>query len=115
MKYAKLWCQILVTVLLAVIAALAGDNVISSVEWINVAIVGVGAAAVFTGPNIPGAAATKSILSVLAAVLVILTSAITDGIQSVEIMQMVVAALGALGVYVIPNRGQTVSFDNTSI
>lgn len=115
MKYAKMWVQVIVTIVSAIVAALVGDNSVSSVEWVNVAIAGVAAGAVFCGPNIPYAAYTKSILSALAAVLTILASALVGGIQVVEVVQMLIAAAGALGVYGIPNRGQTVSFDDTNI
>lgn len=114
-KYAKLALQVVVTVATALVAALAGDNLVDSVEWVNVAIVGVGAGAVFYGPNIPGAPITKAVLSVLAAVLTVLASAIVGGIQTVEVIQMLIAGAGAIGVYAVPNRGQTVSYDNTAI
>ncbi|MFA7264861.1 MAG: hypothetical protein WC054_00875 [Candidatus Nanopelagicales bacterium] len=115
MKYAKLVMQVVVTIAAALVAALAGDNVVDSVEWVNVAIIGVGAAAVFTAPNIPGAKYTKFIVSALAAILTVLASAIVGGIQTVELIQMLIAAAGAVGVYAIPNRGQTVSYDDTNI
>jgi uncharacterized membrane protein YjjP (DUF1212 family) len=115
MKYAKLVVAVLVTLATAVVAALAGDNAVDSVEWVNVAITGVGAAAVFAAPNIPGAAYTKSILAALAAVLTILASAIVGGIQTVEIIQMLIAAAGAVGVYAVPNRGQVISYDDPGL
>lgn len=111
-KYAKLIVQVLVTVATALVAALATGNVVDSAEWVNVAIVGVGALAVFAAPNIPGAAYTKSILAALAAVLTVLASAILDGIQITEVIQMLIAAAGAVGVYAVPNRGQDVSYDD---
>lgn len=104
MQYAKFVVQVIVTVATAIVAAMAGDDVISSVEWVNVAIVGVGAAAVFYGPNVPGARVTKFVLSALAAVLTVLASAIVGGLQTVEIIQMLIAAAGAVGVYAIPNK-----------
>ena len=88
MKYAKLVVAVIVTIATALVAALAGDNLVDSVEWVNVAISGIGAAAVFTAPNIPGAAYSKAILAVLAAVLTVLASAIVGGLQTVEIIQM---------------------------
>lgn len=111
-KYAKLAAQCVTTVLLAVVAALYGDNLLTSVEWVNVAIVGVTAAGVFAAPNIPGAKYTKLIISAVGAVLTLLASAIVGGIQLIEVIQMVIAALGAVGVYAVPNRGQTVSYDD---
>lgn len=114
MKYAKLVGQVVVTIAVAIVAYMAGDNVVDSVEWVNVAIVGVGAAGVFYAPNIPGAPITKFVLSALAAVLTVLASAIVGGIQTVELIQMLIAGAGAVGVYAIPNRGQSVSHDDVS-
>ena len=115
MQYVKLGVQVLVTILAAIVAALAGDNVLDSVEWVNVAIIGVGAAAVFYGPNVPGAPITKFVLSFLAAVLTVLASAIVGGIQTVELIQMLIAGAGAVGVYALPNRGQVVSYDDPGV
>lgn len=114
-KYAKLIAQLLVTVALAIVAALGGDNLVTSVEWVNVAIVACGAAAVFYGPNVPGAKYTKLVVSALAAVLTLLASAIVGGVQTVELIQMLIAAAGAVGVYGVQNKGQTVSYDDTNI
>lgn len=103
-KYAKFAAIVLATVLSAITAALAGDSVISPQEWVNVAILGVGAAGVFAAPNVPGAAYTKSILAVLTAVLTVLASVIIGGVGTTEIIQMILAALGALGVFAVPNK-----------
>jgi hypothetical protein len=108
MNYAKAGAAVVATVLSAVIAALTGDAVIGDVEWINIAIAGVGALAVFTGPNVPGARVTKAVLAVLSAVLVLLVNLIVDGVTISEWMQLGVAALGALGVYSVPNTGSAV-------
>ena len=105
MNYAKAGAAVVATVLAGVIAALTGDGVIGAVEWINVAIVGVGALAVFAAPNVPGARYTKAVLAVLSAVLVLLVNLITDGITVSEWLQLGMAALGALGVYAVPNQG----------
>jgi hypothetical protein len=100
--YTKFIVQALVTVAVAIAAASTGG--VTSVEWVNIAIIGVGALSVFAAPNVPGAAYTKAILSALAAVLVVLTSAITGGITSPELIQIIVAAAGAFGVYALPNK-----------
>lgn len=102
MNYMKAVAAIVATVAAAVVAALTGDGIISNVEWVNVAIAFAGAAAVFTAPNVPGARYTKFILAAISAVLVFLASAITDGLTTTEIVQLVVVALGALGVYAAP-------------
>lgn len=104
MKYAKFFAIVLAAVLSAISAALVGDSIISPTEWVNVAILGVGAAAVFAGPNVPGAKYTKAILAVLAAALTVLASVIIGGVSPAEWIQIVLAALGALGVYAVPNK-----------
>jgi hypothetical protein len=104
LKYAKLLAMVVTTVLIALVPALS-DDVVTVTEWINVAIIAVGAAGVFAAPNVPGANYTKAILAVLSAVLVLLASFITDGLSGSELIQLVIAALGALGVYAVPNKG----------
>lgn len=104
---------VVATIITAVVAALAGDNTISSTEWVNVAIAGVGAAAVFTGANVPGAVYTKTVLAVLAAVLAFLTSAIIGGVSGTEWLQIAVIALGAVGVYAVPNTENGVNLSYT--
>lgn len=105
MNYAKLFAAVVATLMSAVIAALTGDATISDIEWINVAILGVGALAVFASPNVPGASITKAVLAVLSAVLVLSVNLIADGITISEWLQLGMAALGALGVYAVPNSG----------
>lgn len=102
MNYAKLIAAVIGAGLAAAVAAFT-DNVVTPVEKINIAIAVVGAAAVFAAPNVPGAMYTKSILAVLSAVLVFLTSAITDGVSTSEWLQVGVISLTALGVFAVPN------------
>lgn len=109
-KYSKLIVMVLVTIATALSGVLTGG--VSPSEWINVAIAGVGAAAVFTGPNVPGAKYTKTVLAVLAAVLTFLVSAIAGGISPQEWIQVFILAAGAVGVYAVPNvdeSGQNIS------
>lgn len=103
MKYAKAIAAIVATVLAAVAAALTGDNTIDATEWVNVAILAVGACGVFAGPNVPGARYTKSILALLTAGLTVLASVIVGGITATELIQIVLAAAGAVGVYAVSN------------
>lgn len=103
--YAKMIAAVVATVLSAVIAALTGDNFIGPVEWINIAIAAVFAAGIFAAPNVPGSRYTKTVLAVLSAVLVLSVNLIADGITVSEWLQLGTAALGALGVYAVPNRG----------
>ncbi|MGE3795969.1 MAG: hypothetical protein AB7I38_18865 [Dehalococcoidia bacterium] len=103
MSYSKMFAAILATIMSGTVAALTGDGVISTVEWINVAILGVGAASVFTAPNVPGARYTKAVIAVLSAALTLAVNLIVDGVTVSEWLQLGVAALGALGVYAVPN------------
>lgn len=101
--YWKAFVAVLVTILSAVGAALTGDETISNPEWVNVAIAGVTAAAVFAAPNVPGAKYTKAALAVLGAALAVMASAILGGITYTEWIQIIVAGAGAVGVYAKPN------------
>lgn len=102
--YAKSVLAVIAAGISAAIVALTGDQLIDDVEKINIAIAVVTAAAVFTGPNVAGARVTKSVLAVLGAVLTLAVNLIADGITASEWLQLLMAALGALGVYFIPNR-----------
>lgn len=103
MTYAKALAALLATILSGVVAAMTDGHVTTS-EWINVAIAGVGVAAVWAGPNVPGARYTKAILAVLTAALTFLASAISDGVTTAEWLQVALAALAALGVWATPNK-----------
>lgn len=103
-KYTKSILVVLATVVSGAVAALTGDNTISNSEWVNIAVLAVGAASVFAAPNVPGARYTKSILAVLTAVLTLLVSYITNGLSTTELLQLATAALSAVGVYAFPNE-----------
>ncbi len=101
--YRKFYAAVLATILSAVVAA-STDGAITHDEWVNVAIAGVSACAVFTAPNVPYARYTKSVIAVLMAVLTLLVSFISDGVSTPELLQLVIAGLGALGVYGVSNK-----------
>lgn len=101
-KYAKTIVQVIVTILVALAAVWTGG--VTTVELVNVLIVAAGALQVFTAPNVPGAVYTKGILSAVTAGLVVLTSVVTGGLVFPELVQILVAAAGAVGVFVIPNK-----------
>lgn len=103
MTYAKSVLAVVVAGISAAIVALTGDNSFSDVELINIAIAVVTAAAVFAGPNVPGARVTKMVLAVLGAVLTLAVNLIVDGVTLSEWLQLAVAAAGAIGVYAVPN------------
>jgi hypothetical protein len=110
-KYLKMVAAVVATVVSAIYPALTGG--IDATEWVNIAIVGVFACGIFTAPNVPGARYTKSVLAVLGAVLTVLASAIVGGIDQTELAQIVIAALGALGVYRLKNTDHGVNLSDT--
>lgn len=102
--YAKSIGMVLMTVVTAIVAAMT-DDVVTTAEWINVAILGFGAASVFAAPNVPGAAYTKTVLAVLTAALTAVASFLTGGITTAEWLQVLVASAAAVGVYAAPKSG----------
>ncbi len=104
-KYTKTIVMFVATVLGFVGAALTGG--IIPTEWVNIAILSTGAAAVFTAPNVPGANYTKAILTVFTAVLTVLASVIIGGVTPGEWYQIGAAALGAVSVYGLKNQPST--------
>lgn len=109
MRYAKMFAQVLAAVLVALVPYLATG--LGPVQWVNVALVAVGALGVFAAPNVPGASVTKTVLSVLAAVGVVLNEVIQAAggvliLGPADWIQIALAAMAALGVYAVPNQGQ---------
>ena len=100
-NYLKFAAQVGATVLAAVVALLNGtDHQPGVSDWVNVAIVGLGAVAVLGAGNLPDGVwrYTKTIVAAATAVAVLLQSVLTDGISAAEWLQLALAALGALGV-----------------
>ena len=63
----------------------------------------------------PGAIYTKSALAVFTAVLTLAVNLLADGsLQITEWLQLGIAALGALGVYAVPNAGAAYVVDRTT-
>lgn len=102
MTIVKAIVQLLMTVLAAVVPALAAGPM--TVEtWINVVILGAGVIMVYNAANIPGWEYAKLIASAVSAVAVLLVSAWQGGLSGAEIIQLVLAAAGAVGVGALPN------------
>jgi hypothetical protein len=103
-RYMKFAAQIAASVLAAVVAALAGDNMVSNAEWINIAILALGAISVLGAGNLPSGVwkYTKLYVSAATAGLVVLASFLTDGVTTTEWLQVGIAVLGALGVIAAP-------------
>jgi hypothetical protein len=111
MTYAKAFAAVIAAALVAVSAVITDG--ISTTEWITVAIAAVGAAAVFAAPNVPGAKYTKSILAVLTAVLAFVATTVADGLGAADLVQIGILALGALGIYAVPNLEAGVNISDT--
>jgi peptidoglycan/LPS O-acetylase OafA/YrhL len=103
MNYSKTWGMVVATVLSAVLPALV-DGSLSPTEWINVALAFVGAVSVAIVPNLNAGVGkyAKAAVAVAAAVLTLLVSLIDGGLSTPEILQLVIAALGAVGVVSLP-------------
>jgi predicted small integral membrane protein len=101
--YLKFVAQVLATVAAAVIALLNGADSPVASDWINVVVIALGSVAVLGAGNLPVGvwAHTKSIVAIATAVAVLLQSVITDGISAAEWLQLLMAALGAIGVYAV--------------
>lgn len=109
MTYAKSGAALVATLLSAVLAALTGDGVIDPVEWVNVAILFVGALNVLYVANTANAPVAKAFVAATGAALTALAGFIVGGVDLTEGLQMAVAALGALGVYAVRNAPQPAS------
>jgi hypothetical protein len=88
MQYAKSLVAVLATIASALVAALTGDQYVSPVEWINVAIAAATALSVFTAPNVPFANATKAALATITAMLTLAVNLVADGETLSEWLQL---------------------------
>jgi hypothetical protein len=112
--YLKFFVALLGAVLTAAAGALPTGGHFTQATLVNVVLAVLGALAVYVGPNVHGAPGwlaggyTKVLLAALTAVATAIASFIAAhgslaGITSVEIVQIVFAALSALGVGLLPN------------
>lgn len=103
--YAKSIASLIAAGIGAIVAANT-DNNVSVTEWVNVLITVVGAALVYVVPNLPDGIKgyAKTLIAAITAGATVLSSAlISDGISTNEWLQIGVAVLGALGVFIVPN------------
>ena len=106
MNYSKAILAVVATVLAALVPAVTGG--ISTAEWLNVVVLGAGAAAVFAAPNVPFAPITKAVLAVVTAAATALVTFVGaggfDNVSSGQWLQLGVVVLAAVGVFSVPNR-----------
>lgn len=84
------------------------DDVLSLEEGINLGIIIAGAVGVYLIPNFPETVAkyAKTAVTFAVAFGVALLSFLTDGVTTTEWLQIGIAALAAIGVYIVPNEPQ---------
>lgn len=104
MGYLKFAMAVAATVASAIVAALTGDQVVDTVEWINVVIVGFGAVGVLGAGNTPAGVwkYMKGYVAAATTAAIFLTSIYTGGIDTSELIQLIFVFIGALGVVAVP-------------
>jgi MFS family permease len=103
-KYGKFIAEVVVTAIVALIAAMQ-DNSVDAAEWILVILAAARAVAVLGAGNLPAGvwAHTKTIVSAVIAAGGFVISAITDGaFTSSELLQCLVLVAGTFGVLIAP-------------
>lgn len=103
MQYAKAVAAVVAAGASAAVAGLTGDQTITALEWINICIALATSAAVFTAPNVPGAAATKAALALIMAGLTTAANLVADGVTLTTLWQILAAVAGAAAVYGVRN------------
>lgn len=97
----------LVVIALGFLTTALADDVLTVVEAINLAILLAGGVGVYLIPNLPQNWFTQRLKTFVAAVAVALTALVSfladNVVTTSEWLQIGVAFLGALGVYIIPN------------
>jgi hypothetical protein len=71
-------------------------------EWVQIGIAVVTAASVYLAPLAPGATWVKSLIGALLAALQVLTTAIVGGVDGNDVLMIVFAVAGALGIVLAP-------------
>ncbi|MCZ7440801.1 hypothetical protein O7598_31095 [Micromonospora sp. WMMC241] len=101
-RYGKALASLLGAVLVALYAALGGDNHIDSEELVQVGIAAATAAGVYLVPIAPQYRWGKTAVAVVLAVLQALATTVLGGLDSGEWIVLVLAGLTAAGVAVAP-------------
>lgn len=114
--YSKAVLMIIASAVTILVAALS-DNVVTVSELVNVAIAIVTAIGVYLVPNLADGAARylKFGVAIVGAALVALSSALTDGVTISEWLQILLAALAAIGVVIVPNTPMIDARDTNDI
>jgi hypothetical protein len=106
MRYAKTIAALFVAGLTVLASALT-DGYVSTGEGVQIAVAVTTAASVFLVPNVPQWPGMKTGIAVVLAVLNLATTLITDGLSAAEIVNLILAGLGVIAVYAVPNSPAT--------
>lgn len=106
--YAKAGVQLIGAVLVAVFPLLSTGTQLDASEWVNVALIGVGAAVVWNTQNHPEWPYGKLIGSALMTALTTLNSFLSDGLTRAEIMQVIIGLVVTIAVAGFPNAAKEV-------
>lgn len=104
-KFGKSLTQAFAAVLVVVASVVSGG--ITEAEGIQIAIAIAGAVGVYLAPNLPQYQWIKTAMAAVSVALMTATSLITDGLTTAEIINIVLAGLGVLGVSVAPSISDT--------
>ena len=105
-RYGKSVVAVAVATLIVANQAISDDH-IDAVEWVNVGIALLTAVSVHIVPLTPQAKGRKTAVAVSLAVLQVLTTTITGGIDMSEIVLIGITVAGALGIGVAPAQSPT--------
>lgn len=101
-EYGKSLVSVGVAALVAARTALSGDDGISPEEWVQIGIASTGAVLTYVVPVIPQYRWSKSLANAIMAALLALSTVILGGVDLNEIVVVVLAALGVGGVQLAP-------------
>ena len=102
-RYGKAFAAVLAAAAM-VLASAVTDNRVDAGEAVSIAIAATTAVSVWLVPQLPSAAGAKTAVAVVLAVLQAAAATIVDGLSTADWVNLVIAALGVLGVLGAPAR-----------
>lgn len=104
MLYSKAVAMVIATIVSAIVAALAGDEVISATEWVNIVVIGLGAISVGIVPNLNTGIAeyAKGVIAFVTAASILAMTLMDGGLTTSEWLQIAIAGGAAIGVVALP-------------
>ena len=102
MRYAKSLVALIIAGLTVLASALT-DGYVSTGEGVQIAVAVTTAGSVYLVPNVPQWPWLKTTVAAVLAVLNLATTLITNGLSWAEVVNLILAGLGVLAVYAVPN------------